>query len=58
MNEENEKRLSELACKLSSMVFVLKGCCMYYEGAEFDSAKLVDSLEILNGVSNELFDLM
>ena len=58
MNKENEKRLSELAGKLSSMTFVLPGCCMNYEGLELNSAKLVDFTEFLHEISNELFDLL
>jgi hypothetical protein len=58
MNKENEQRLSELACKLSSMTFVLQGCCTNYEGLEFNSSKLVDFTKMLHETSNELFDLL
>ena len=58
MDNEKEKRLSEIICKLSSMTFVLHGCCLYYEGVELDSAKLVDYTKILHEITNDLFDLM
>lgn len=58
MFKEKERRLSEIACKLSSMTYVLHGCCLYYEGLEFNSAKLVDFTKDLHEISTELFDLL
>jgi hypothetical protein len=58
IEEEKEKILSEIACKLSSMTFILHGCCLYYEELELNSAKLVDFTKLLHDTSNELFDLL
>lgn len=58
MNEENQKKFSEIACKLSSMTFVLHGCCANYEELELNSARLVDFTKLLHETCNELFDLL
>lgn len=58
MEEEERMKLSELACKLSSMTFVLKGCCESYEGELIDSANLIEFVKILHEISNELFILL
>lgn len=56
MDEENERKLFKLACKLSSMTFVLKGCCIYHEGKLTDTEDLTYFVETLHEMSNQLFD--
>lgn len=58
MYNEKEVKLSELACKLSSMTFALYGCCKWYEGDNFDTGNIVDITKILYNTTIELFDLL
>ena len=58
MYNERERKLSEIACKLSSMAFVLNGCCENYEGQEIDTGKLTNFTKYLEETSLELFDLL
>ncbi len=55
MNEEETKRLSKIACKLSGMTFVLKGYCENFEEIS-QLSNLVEFSDILHLTSNQLFD--
>ena len=56
MNEEETKRLSKIACKLSGMTFILKGYCENFEEIS-QLSNLVEFSDILHLTSNQLFDL-
>lgn len=58
MDEEKETKLSELACKLSSMTSVLKGYCENYEEEVPEITNLIDFSEILHETNEELFNLL
>jgi len=57
MNEEETKKISKIACKLSGFTFILKGYCGNFEDIS-EVSNLVDFSEILHDTSNELFDLL
>lgn len=58
MDEEREKKFTELACKLSGMTFVLKGYCEnFYEDVP-EITNLFEFSSILHEISEELFDLL
>lgn len=58
MDEEKERKLAELARELSSLTFVLNGCCINYDGETADFANLVEFTNILHKTSDKLFDLL
>jgi len=58
MNEDQGRKLSEIACKLSSLTFVLNGCCINYDGESIDLANLIEFTKILHETSEELFGLL
>jgi hypothetical protein len=58
MDDMENKKLSELTNKITSMTFVLRGYCENYEQRIPEFAKLFEFTEILHNASNELFDLL
>lgn len=58
MDDTQEKKLAELACKLSGMTFVLKGYCENFDEEVPEVSNLIEFSEILHETSRELFDLL
>lgn len=58
MNDEEHKKLSILADKITSMTFVLKAYCENFEQNISELSKLYEFAEILNNTSNEIYDLL
>lgn len=57
MNEEECEKLSRITWKLTSMTFVLKGCCENYEQDIKEFANITEFTKILHKTSEELYDL-
>lgn len=58
MNGTEEKKLTDLACKLYSMTFVLKGYCENFDEEIPEISNLIEFSEILHKTSKKLFDLL
>lgn len=56
MDDENE--LATIVYKLTSLTFILKGCCAYYEGKKFDTVNLSEFLEILHETTLKLLNFL
>jgi len=57
MNDEENIKLSKLACKITSMTAVLSGYCENFEDIN-EVSNLIEFMHILDKTSNELFDLI
>ena len=56
--EENCNKLSDIACKLSSLTFVLVAYCKNFDETVPEVSNLIEFSEILHKTSEELFGLL
>jgi len=58
MEEEKYEKLSNIACKLSGLTFVLVGYCRNFDEKVPEIANLIELSEILHKTSEKLFELL
>jgi len=57
MDDEESRKLQEIARKLFSMTFILNGYCENFDGV-IEVSNIIEFTEVLHKTSRELFDLV